>query len=202
METFSAILALCVGNSPATGEFPSQRPLAQSLDFLFDLRLNKCLSKQWRGWWFETILRPFCRHQMICAWMSISAPEQTVQQESKHRWFETQSRSLWRHYYEQSLHHIDGLVQDPSNPSALALELLQSCTNKPLCLGNVSWAVSADPPLTNNDAIWQVCLEFAAYLKLFCRRFHCLSLASLCRRLLSWLGPCVRLSGSQHARRY
>ena len=25
MEAFSALLALCVGNSPVTGEFPSQR---------------------------------------------------------------------------------------------------------------------------------------------------------------------------------
>ena len=27
METFSVLLALCVGNSPVTGEFPSQRPV-------------------------------------------------------------------------------------------------------------------------------------------------------------------------------
>ena len=35
METFSALLALCVGNSPATGEFPSQRPVTQSFDVFF-----------------------------------------------------------------------------------------------------------------------------------------------------------------------
>ena len=33
METFSALLALCAGNSPITGEFPSQRPLTRSFDF-------------------------------------------------------------------------------------------------------------------------------------------------------------------------
>ena len=40
METFSALLALCVGNSPVTGEFPTQRPVTQSFDVFFDLRLN------------------------------------------------------------------------------------------------------------------------------------------------------------------
>ena len=51
----------CAGNSPVSGEFPSQRPVTRSFDEFFDLRLNKQLSKQ-----------------------------------SKRRWFETQSRSLWR----------------------------------------------------------------------------------------------------------
>ena len=46
METFSALLALCAGNSPVTGEFPTWRPVTQSFDVSFDLRLNKRLSKQ------------------------------------------------------------------------------------------------------------------------------------------------------------
>ena len=54
METFSALLALCAGNSPVTGEFPAQRPVTRSFDVSFDLRLNKRLSKQSWGWWFET----------------------------------------------------------------------------------------------------------------------------------------------------
>ena len=56
METFSALLAICAGNSPVTGEFPAQRPLTRSFDVFFGLRLNKRLSKQslaW-GWLFET----------------------------------------------------------------------------------------------------------------------------------------------------
>ena len=40
METFSALLALCAGNSPVTGEFPSQRPVAWSFYTSFDLRLE------------------------------------------------------------------------------------------------------------------------------------------------------------------
>ena len=43
METFSALLAFCAGNSPVTGEFPSQRPVARSFDVFFDLRLNKTI---------------------------------------------------------------------------------------------------------------------------------------------------------------
>ena len=45
METFSALLALCTGNSPVTGEFPSQRPVTRGFDVFFDLRHNKRFSK-------------------------------------------------------------------------------------------------------------------------------------------------------------
>ena len=62
METFSALLAICVGNSPVTGEFPAQRPVTRSFDVFFDLHLNKRLSKQWWGWWFETPSLPLWRH--------------------------------------------------------------------------------------------------------------------------------------------
>ena len=40
METFSALLAICAGNSPAPGEFPAQSPVTRSFDVFFDLRLN------------------------------------------------------------------------------------------------------------------------------------------------------------------
>ena len=40
-NTFSALLALCVGNSPVTGEFPSQRPVTRSFDVFFDLPEQK-----------------------------------------------------------------------------------------------------------------------------------------------------------------
>ena len=58
METFSALLAICAGNSLVTGEFPAHRPVTRSFDVFFDLQLNKRLSKQWRGWSFETPSRP------------------------------------------------------------------------------------------------------------------------------------------------
>ena len=34
MEKFSALLAICAGNSPVTGEFPAQRPVTRSFDVL------------------------------------------------------------------------------------------------------------------------------------------------------------------------
>ena len=40
METFSASLALCAGNSPVTGECPSQRTVTRSFDVFFYLRLT------------------------------------------------------------------------------------------------------------------------------------------------------------------
>ena len=61
METFSALLAICAGNSPVPGEFPAQRPVTRSFDVFFDLRPNKLLSKQSRGWWSETPSRPLWR---------------------------------------------------------------------------------------------------------------------------------------------
>ena len=63
METFSALLAICAGNSPVPGEIPEQRPVTRSFDVFFDLRLNKRLSKQSWGWWFETLSRPLWRHR-------------------------------------------------------------------------------------------------------------------------------------------
>ena len=62
METFSALLAICAGNSPVPGEFPAQRPVTRSFDIFFDLRLNNRLSKQSWGWWFEKLSRPLWRH--------------------------------------------------------------------------------------------------------------------------------------------
>ena len=62
METFSALLAICAANSPVTGEFPAQRPVTRGFVIFFDLRLNKRLSKQPWGWWFEMPSRPLWRH--------------------------------------------------------------------------------------------------------------------------------------------
>ena len=63
METFSALLAICAGNSPVPGEFPTQRPVTRSFDVFFDVRPNKQLSKQSWGWWFETLSPSLWRHR-------------------------------------------------------------------------------------------------------------------------------------------
>ena len=52
---------LC-GEFTGPGEFPTQRPVTWSFDVFFDLRLNKRLSKQPRGWWFETLSLSLWRH--------------------------------------------------------------------------------------------------------------------------------------------
>ena len=46
MKTFSVLLALCAGNPPVTGEFPSRRPV------------NKRFTIQSWGWCFDTPSRP------------------------------------------------------------------------------------------------------------------------------------------------
>ena len=71
METFSDLLAICAGNSPITGEFPSQRPVTGVLTFslicawtnswvnnrdagfLRRTRAHYDVTVMW--WWFRTI---------------------------------------------------------------------------------------------------------------------------------------------------
>ena len=62
MDTFSALLAICAGNSPVPSGLPAQRPVTRIFDIFFDLRLNIRLSKQSWGWWFETLSCPLWRH--------------------------------------------------------------------------------------------------------------------------------------------
>ena len=45
-----------------TGHRSAQSPVTRSFDVFFDLRLNKRLSKQSWGWWFETPSHPLWRH--------------------------------------------------------------------------------------------------------------------------------------------
>ena len=63
--TFSALLALCAGNSSVTGEFSSQRPVTRSFGVFFDLDLNKRLSKQSKRWGFETPSCSLWRHRNV-----------------------------------------------------------------------------------------------------------------------------------------
>ena len=73
METFSALLAPCAGNSLVTGEFPAQKPVMRSFDVFFDLSLNKRLNKQSWGWWFETPSCSLWRHcNEMTTWCSQS----------------------------------------------------------------------------------------------------------------------------------
>ena len=105
METISASLALCVGNSPVAGEFPSQRPVTRSFDGFFYLRLNKRLNYYSAGYWR--------RHH---------APH------------DGSVINIWDAGYGFSFstalkYDIDGLVQEIRNSSALTMELRLPCTN-------------------------------------------------------------------------
>ena len=70
METFSALLALCEGNPPVTGGFPSQRPVTRSFDLFFDLRLNKTVE--------QTIETPLIRDAISPNNASLEWPRSTL----------------------------------------------------------------------------------------------------------------------------
>ena len=88
METFSALLTLCAGNSPVSGEFPSQRPVTRSFDVFFDLRLYKRLSKHSWGWWFETLSSSLWRHRNVqILWRPVVVEENNKTIRAFHRPF-------------------------------------------------------------------------------------------------------------------
>ena len=57
METFSALLAICAGNSQVTGEFPAQRPVTRRFDFFICARMNCWVNNREAG-----DLRLHCAH--------------------------------------------------------------------------------------------------------------------------------------------
>ena len=119
METFSALLALCVGNSPVTGEFPAQRPMTRSFDVLFDLRLNKRLSKQAKRRWFYTPSRSLWRHCNDLTVLQNSTPLPWFPYWRSPNWFRiflsTALQSMdcymhpryWSEFYRSSRHWAD-----------------------------------------------------------------------------------------------
>ena len=63
METFSALLALCVGNSSVTVNSPHRGQWREALMFSLTCALNnERLNKQSWGWWFESTLHSLWRH--------------------------------------------------------------------------------------------------------------------------------------------
>ena len=86
METFSALLAICAGNSPVPGDFPTQRPVTRSFDVYFDMRPNKRLSKQSWGWWFETLSHPFWRHRNAILWSRVRRFANNFHEWRSHEW--------------------------------------------------------------------------------------------------------------------
>ena len=121
METFSALLAICAGNSPVPGEFPAQRPVTRSFDVFFDLHLNKRLSKQSWGWWFEMQSRPlWCHHNISNKLLGLDS---------------------MAGYQDYSLMHCEMELLDPSHKSHNALDkyptmlhfITEMCTRAHFC---------------------------------------------------------------------
>ena len=65
---------LC-GEFTAPGEFSAQRPVTRIFDVFIDLCLNKRLSKQPWGWWFETPAWSLWRHRNACLWLECVLPK-------------------------------------------------------------------------------------------------------------------------------
>ena len=69
MKTFSMLLALCVGNPPATLWFPSQRVSNAGIEVLLDMNINKLLNKQSNCHWFENYRPLFEWRYLVTQWM-------------------------------------------------------------------------------------------------------------------------------------
>ena len=133
METLSASLAICAGNSPVLGEFSAQRPVARSFDVFFDLHPNLRLSKQSWGWWFETPSRQYWRHcngMNSCQWDrgTIDADDDctfavlyTVIGNSRY------CQALYSSKPEQNVHHIADDIQFRCVIMRIKLFLLLNC---------------------------------------------------------------------------
>ena len=80
METFSALLALCAGNSPVTCEFPSQRRVARSFDvFLICAWINGWVNNREAG-----DLRRHGAHYDVTVMWFIERKLESILSSSKH----------------------------------------------------------------------------------------------------------------------
>ena len=85
------------GVPPVRGEFQAQRPVTRSFDVLCDLHLNKRLSKQSWGWWFETLSRPLWRYCNVSMFYNIVNNTRVAHVDftiGNYRWFPTQNATV------------------------------------------------------------------------------------------------------------
>ena len=84
---------LC-GEFTGPGDFPTQRPVTRSFDVFLDLRLNKRLSKQPWGWWFETPSWSLWRHcnDIIGIWLVLMSIKR------KNLKMRCRAISAWKHF--------------------------------------------------------------------------------------------------------
>ena len=110
---------LC-GEFTGPGEFPAQRPVTRSFDVFFDLHLNKRLSKQPWGWWFEAPSWSLWRH---------------CNDERRLKWISSMRESLLR---EEFVYVTSSLIRDCDCPCIVIalrspgciLLLYRVCSNK------------------------------------------------------------------------
>ena len=145
METSSALLALCAGNSKVTGEFPSQRPVTWSFGVFFDLRLNEAGDLRRHRAHYDVILMQMnflCTgvlHSLIQLPMNwIIAPGQTVLVRHPQRIISQTVRSRG----DPSVHAPSQWVATLHCNVSIAdeMDILQSCTKPSICntLGTIT----------------------------------------------------------------
>ena len=122
IETRSALLALCAGNSPITGEFPSQRPVTRSFEVFFDIRLNKRLGKQSRS---RRFFRRHCAHYDVTVRKIVVIPFVAIRSLSfLHTLRQNSSRVIcefWSDYLKNNHERILYNVPSVANPTTLDL---------------------------------------------------------------------------------
>ena len=119
METFSALLAICAGNSPVSGEFLAQRPVTRSFDVFVDVRLIKRLSKHSRGWWFETLSHPLWRHR--------NESNSDTQQ------WNTPIVQTWQKYWKTILHFL-AAASNQGKACELPVVPFERCVRRAWCI--------------------------------------------------------------------
>ena len=75
METFSHVTGHLCGEFTDPRWIPRTKASDAELWCFFDLCLNKRLSKQWWGWWFETLSHPLWRHRNASNHCSCRCPK-------------------------------------------------------------------------------------------------------------------------------
>ena len=98
METFSALLALCAGNSPVIGEFPTQRPVTRSFHNGECNDRDGVSNHQHHDCFLNRLFRHTSKHRVtdLCAWNSPVTGEFPAQRASN-----AENVSIWWR------HHID-----------------------------------------------------------------------------------------------
>ena len=100
------------GEFTGPGEFLAQKPVTRSFAVFSDLSLNKRLSKQSRGWWFETQSRPLWRHYYV-----LTILDTATYSDLGHHWFEYWKwRCSWWQLCHDLWHRRLSLWQLPVTP--------------------------------------------------------------------------------------